>query len=477
VHADLTGDLGRYHMTSPWADDSVKVNLGVEHRTEQFSFAPDGGELSGVLAGFSGASSPIDRSVTVKEAFTEVRVPIIHGRRGIEDLVFDTGYRHSDYSSSGSVSAYKFEVQYSPLEALRFRGSYQRAIRAPNIIDLFSPLGYGQSLTVGVDPCAVQPDGSPATATLDKCLHTGVTAAQYGDGTAGGANPNTIPQCVANQCGQVTGGNTQLKPERANSHTIGLTFSPSALPTLTGSIDYYSIKLDDAIGVVPPTFALQQCLDTGDPRYCSSIVRTPIGGLSGASIAGGGYIISDSQNIGKGKTTGIDVQASYRLTLPAPFSTLSFALNGAELLHTTATPAPGLATYDCVGLYGNTCQTLNPRWRHTFRTSLGLQHNLLVSLQWRFISAVKLDSNTSQAGLTDGNQDEVNGTLGARSYLDLTTQWSPTDSIDVRLGINNLLDRNPPLATTDVSGTGGPNTFPTYDILGRQIFLATTMKF
>jgi len=220
------------------------------------------------------------------------------------------------------------------------------------------------------------------------------------------------------------------------------------------------------------------CLDSGDPKYCSLIVRTPLGALTGASIAGGGYVISNAMNIGKGQSSGVDVQASYAIDLPAPFRTLSFALNGAKAIKATSTPSPGFPTYDCVGLYGNTCQTLNPKWRHTLRSTLGLPHDLLVSVQWRFIDSVEFEGNTSQPALTSGGDiDELNGKLPARSYLDLTAQWSPTTSIDVRLGVNNLLDRNPPLVTTEISGVGGPNSFPTYDLLGRQIFVATTMKF
>jgi outer membrane receptor protein involved in Fe transport len=275
----------------------------------------------------------------------------------------------------------------------------------------------------------------------------------------------------------VSGGNPNLTPERANTYSIGMTLRPAALPTFSGSIDYYTIKLDNAIGAVPQNFALQQCLDSGDPQYCGLIVRTPIGALTGASVAGGGYIIAKSDNVGASKVSGIDVQAAYRISLPQPFRDLTFALNGAKLLEATATPSPGFPTYDCVGLYGTTCQTLNPRWRHVFRASLGLPHDLMMSLQWRFIDQVKLESNTTQEALSAGVIDEVNARLPSMSYLDLAAQWTPSPSMSVRLGINNLLDRDPPLVTTELSGTGGPNTYPTYDILGRQIFLSTTVKF
>ena len=174
-------------------------------------------------------------------------------------------------------------------------GPLQHALRAPNIIELFNPQNYGQQSFLGVDPCARQPDGSPATRSLTDCMNTGVTAAQYGNG----GSTNVIPQCVSNQCGQVIGGNVNLAPEQADTYSIGVTFSPSAWGNFSASLDYYNIKLEDAISTIPGAFAFNQCLDTGDPVYCSLVVRTANGSLTGSSVASGGYILQTAVNVGE----------------------------------------------------------------------------------------------------------------------------------------------------------------------------------
>ena len=215
VHADVTGDLGAYGLTIPFADDGISVNVGLERRTEDLTFDPDAAELSGLLAGFSGASVAIDNGYTVEEAFAEFRVPLVQNRTGVHDLVFDAGYRYSDYSTSGGADTWKAELQYAPIPDLRFRTSFQHAIRSPNIIELFSPLNYGQQSFLGVDPCAPL-NGEPATATLEECIRTGVTPEQYGDGLA----TNTTAMRVE-PVGQVIGGSTVLDPEQADTIRLG----------------------------------------------------------------------------------------------------------------------------------------------------------------------------------------------------------------------------------------------------------------
>ena len=130
------------------------MNVGVEHRLEALKFAPDGAELSGNLAGFSGAVVAIDRGYTVTEEIAEVRVPVVQDKPGIHDLTIDAGYRYSDYTTAGLTHTYKFEVQYAPTADIRLRASYDRAVRAPNLIELYNPNSYGQQSFVGVDECA-----------------------------------------------------------------------------------------------------------------------------------------------------------------------------------------------------------------------------------------------------------------------------------------------------------------------------------
>jgi iron complex outermembrane recepter protein len=477
VHADITGNLGKLGIKSPLANEGIGINVGAEHRNDGYSFAPDSAELSGLLAGFGGASSAVNNSISVSEGFIEVRAPLVQDKPGVRDLVVDGGFRHSKYDTSGGVNTYKFEVQYAPIEDLRFRGGYQRAIRAPNVLELFAPLSSGLISAPGIDPCAPTRDPAtgaltPATASLAACMHTGVTAAQYGNG----GTTDTIKQCAALQCGQLLGGNINLKPEQGDSLNFGVNLTPTALPTFQASVDYWQIKLKNVIGVIPAPIILQGCLDTGNPLYCPLVIRTPGGSLSGSSVASGGYISQLGINVAAQKVSGIDVQASYRLSL-ATLGSLNFLFTGSDFLKNTTTPYPGANTYDCVGLYGPTCLNVNPKWRHNLRTTWVTPWNVDLSAQWRYIGSVKLDSNTSDPSLTNGRFDAFDARMPAVSYLDLSGSWTVVNGFEIRAGINNLTDKDPPIVSSNVAAGGAANSFPTYDQLGRQLFVAFTAKF
>jgi iron complex outermembrane receptor protein len=481
-HFDVTGDLGKYGLASPFAKDGLAVNIGAEHRKETETFAPDGAELSGNLAGFSGALVPIDVHYDVNEAFAELRAPLAHDLPGVHDLTTDVGYRWSNYNTAGVTNTYKFEVQYAPIQDVRMRFSFDRAVRAPNLIELFVAPSYGQQTGFGVDPCAGVP-----TASLVQCMRTGVTAAQYGNGVTA----NAITQCVSGECGEIIEGNTQLRPEVAKTWSLGFTFTPTEVPGLTASIDYYHIRLEDQIGNYPLAVIFNGCLTTGNPIYCSQIVRTPAGALTGASVASGGYIVQKDYNLGLTILSGLDLGMNYRFTTPDGWGTLSAALNGAYLLHDISTPYPGSGSYDCAGLFGNTCSngSVNPHWRHNLRITWDTPWNFLMSAQWRFIGPTSFDNNSTNpllAGLEEGGSnlappsyDNYNARIPGYSYIDLTAVWHAMKGLDIRAGVQNLLDKDPPLIPSlDITGTSGPaNSYGTYDYLGRQLFVAFTAKF
>ena len=126
---------------------------------------------------------------------------------------------------------------------------------------------------------------------------------------------------------------------------------------------------------------------------------------------------------------------------------------GTYLLAQKTQIASSVAPYDCVGLFVPTCQTNNPVWRHTFRLTWNTPWNVLASLQWRYIGAASLDSNSSQSTLAlltnvnggspayssaDNKMDEVN-------YLDLSTAWRIGSTLTLRAGVNNVLDPDAPI--------------------------------
>ena len=486
VAADVTGQLGHYGLVAPWARDGVAFNAGAEHRAETLRYAPDAVELSDELSGYSSGIVAIDRRVSVDEGFLEIRVPIAQDRPLTNDLTVDAGYRYSVYSTTGAANTYKVDVQFAPIADVRLRTSYDRAVRAPNLIELYTPLTYGAVYgpsAVSSDPCA--PLGAAhAAASLRQCMHTGVTAAQYGNGISpvfGGTS--MIVQCGA-VCGEVSGGNPALAPETADTWSLGVTITPTAIPSLTGSVDYFHILLKGEIGTIPGAITLNRCLATGDPTWCSQIVRTPVGALSGATVAGGGYILQEDVNTGAALVSGIDVQANYRQPLPGRWGALTVGLNGSWLQHNSSTPYQNAPSYDCAGLFGHTCLngSVNPTWRHNLRVTWEAPWNLQLSAQWRFIGRTGFDNNSAQTLLQnqeEGFFDPLLTHIPSYSYLDLSVIWAVTRHVQVRGGVNNVFDKDPPfLPQYDVSPTASPlDTFPAYDILGREVFVALRATF
>lgn len=476
LHGEITGQLGKYGITSPWANDGVAVNLGYEHRNDHESFQPDSAEQSGLLSGFGSAAVPIENTVSVDEEFVEVRAPLMQNAFLAHDLLFDTGFRRSDYSTSGVTNTYKFEMQWAPIADYRLRASYDKAIRAPSVIELFNPQSV-VTLNLGTDPCAptFKADGSiaaPAEFTLQQCQKMGVTAAQYGNGST----TNTIPQGTGSQLSGLQGGNPKLKPEQAETYTIGFNFAPSQIPNFSGSIDYYHIAISDEVNTLPAGVIFSRCGNTGDPFFCSQIFRNPVtGGLNTVgTIAQGGYVIQSNVNIGSALASGIDVQLNYQHALPEGWGKVGFELNGAYLQHSQTQPLPGAHTYDCAGYYGFTCQTVNARWRHNLRTTWTTPWDVNVSATWRYIGPVSEDNNSPDESLhfsAFSGYDYFNAHIPSFSYLDLEADWHLGKWLTIRAGANNVLDKDPPLLNTKIVPGGEANTIDVYDMFGRQLFV------
>jgi outer membrane receptor protein involved in Fe transport len=468
ANAGMTGDLGTYGVQLPTAEEGVGVAFGAEYRRDTFGFTPDQTLGSGDLSGSGGASPTINADTDVTEMYAEFRVPLVQGRAGAQDLVFETGYRYSDYELSGGVDTYKFGLQWAPVESIRLRGSYNHAIRAPSLIELFNPQTVTNTSVFSVDPCA----GPTPTMSLADCQRTGVTPAQYGN----------IPQCPAEQCAVLTGGNPLVEPETADTITFGFTLNPTALPDLTMSLDWYEIEVEDIIGNIPLNEVFDGCADGTHPEFCSMVVRSSFGGLFGQTIAGGGYIVGTNANVAKATFQGVDAQGSYRFDIGS-LGSLVASLNAVYVMDTKTLATPESVEYDCAGLYGNQCGPAVPDWRHSLRLSWLFPGDFQASLQWRYVDSVGHEANSNQETLwlfdDEGNREivEFGDRLSARSYLDLAGTWDITDQYSLRAGINNLMDKDPPLVDTRWSGPGTPNTWGPYDTLGRTVFFAVTGKF
>jgi outer membrane receptor protein involved in Fe transport len=459
---NIQGDLGKYGVKSPFAKDGASIDLGTEYRRENLVFRTDSEESSGDLSG-GGQVVGDSGSFDVYELFGEARIPIAQDLPWIKSITFSPGYRHSDYSSVGSTDTYKLDGDYSPTRDVRFRYSYNVAVRAPNIDELYQPTTL--SLFSGQDPCA----GSKPSASFAACSAEGVTAAQYG----------TISQCPAAQCSSLVGGNPDLKPETANTYTYGVVFTPRWIPRLTFSVDYFNIKITNIIsaGLGGASAEVSGCVANTSSPLCQFIHRDPTTG----ELYGTGYVATTDVNSGFVQTKGLDFSANYSYPLEK-FGRLDFNLTGTYTAHYVVEEYAGSGTYDCAGLYGVTCGTPDPHWRHKARVSWTTPWKVTASLQWRFIGASKVDINEPNPLLQayPGLVDTVDAKIGDYNYFDATVQWKVKDGLVLRAGCNNLFDVNPPFGDANNLGVypGNGNTFPQlYDTLGRNLFVGLTADF
>ena len=469
IEGTVTGNLAEYGIKSPWATDGVGVSAGFQSRRDHLEYAPDEAELSNDLSGFGGAAVTVDNSLSVMEGFGEVQVPIVQDMPWAHDLTFNGGYRYSHYSTSINASTYKVGLEYAPTTDIRFRGGFNRAVRAPNILELYTPQSVTNTSDVAVDACA----GTNPTASLAACEHTGVTPAQYGH----------IPQCPANQCAELEGGNLNLAPEKANTYTVGFLLTPRFLPGFTGSVDYFHIKLNGIIGNIPLAVSYNNCLASGDPTYCANVVRNPVNGiLFGTTVGAGGYIVGTNVNVASEELSGLDFQAAYRLGLDRfghdEWGSVSFDFNGSFAGEQKNTPLPGAATYDCAGLFGPTCEGIFPKWRHQLRVTWNAPHDVQLSGAWRYIYHAEYEADSDQPTI-GGNTtpDPIAHKVPAVSYFDLAANWNVNEKLALRAGINTIFDKDPPLVENAIVGGALPNTYNVYDLLGRHMFVALTARF
>ncbi|MCJ2186653.1 TonB-dependent receptor [Novosphingobium beihaiensis] len=457
----LTGDLGQLGVKLPWATNGVAIALGAERRREALKFTAD------EIAQQNGTVNS-DGVISVTELYGEIEVPLIEDKPFFRSLTINGGLRYSSYDnkqdstgfgSSYNVWTYKGELSWKPVDDLRIRASYNRAIRAPNVQELFASQTVGN--VAAQDPCA----GANPTAPLDICELTGATSAQYGH----------IVECPAATCSALSGGNLTLKPETADTYTVGVVITPTFLRSFSLSIDYYNIKVKNYIGSIAPSLIIGQCARTGDPYFCGLFQRDSRSGAIFGQNAG--YIVSTTMNTGFLKTSGIDVNADYTFDIGKAGS-INVGVVGTYLINQVSQPVPGLGSYDCTGLFGYTCGQPSPEWRHVARFTWTAPSDTVVSLSWRHIGGTKLSSLTDNT-LLEAPETVVNSKIKAYNYLDLSLTQTIDKRLTLRAGVNNLFDKDPPALSAGLLQVfGNGNTYPgVYDALGRTVFVGATINF
>ncbi|HEY0628433.1 MAG TPA: TonB-dependent receptor [Sphingomicrobium sp.] len=478
AHVDFTGTLGDYGLQFPWAEDGVGVNVGAEYRKEKLSLNPDQSFQTGDLTGQGAPTLPVNGSFRVIEFFGEAQLPIVQ-KNFIEELTLGVGYRASYYELNTGrkydTDTYKISAEFAPIRDVRFRAAYNRAVRAPNIQELFAPQFVG--LDGSNDPCA-----GTITATDYGCLYQGLTV-------GGGPAPNP-----AGQYNGLLGGNPDLDPETATTKTVGVVLQPGFLPRFALTVDYWNIQVKDAIQGFGSDAILNACVSQSTATFespaCDLINRDPAGSLW---LTPGGFVRNLPNNEGRVKTDGFDINSSYNMPLGG-LGRLSASFNGTLLKHYKVDN--GLTEeYDCAGYYGPTCSGATvasgapmPKWRHKARATLNMPNGIGVSLGWRMVGKVKAE--TLQDNETIGGEWPIDPgvRIKAQHYFDLATTFTFGDHYNFRLGVNNILDNDPPLVTGGSAALGGSNlcpagpcngnTYPgTWDALGRYIYAGVTLDF
>lgn len=481
ANASFTGLLGEYGVKTPWSDDGLAVNLGVEYRKDSLLLQTDQAFQTGDLTGQGAPTLPISGSYNVREFFAEGRFPLVT-EGFVHDLTVEGGYRYSKYKISNgrsySTDTYKFGVQFAPIQDIQFRAGYNRAVRAPNLQELFAVQFVGLDGTS--DPCALTDANGvsiPISAADVGCLAQGLSVGQRVIG-----NP-------AGQYNGLLGGNPNLTPEISTTKSIGVVLQPRFLPRFALTVDYFDIKVRNAIQAFGADAIVNECFNNQTPLACGLINRNPVTGS--LWLDSSGFVTDLQRNIGGVRTKGIDINASYSHEI-GDAGSLSLSMVGTYL--DSFLVDNGLTDpYDCAGFYGSLCssfsafpQAPSPKWRHRARLAWASPGGVGVSLQWRHVGGVTVDfKNPSQT--TAGAFDPFNERLKAQNYFDLSGSVKFGNNYTFRFGVNNLLDRQPPLVSSGrPDGTRSPcpsgpcngNTFPAvYDALGRYIFAGVTLDF
>jgi outer membrane receptor protein involved in Fe transport len=480
----ISGTFGDLALGSA---EPIGFATGVERRIVSAQFLPDEFLASGDVAGFN-AGLPTEGGYDVNEFFAELNVPF-ETESGFR-VELNAAARYSDYSldAIGGVWTYAGGFQIQPIPDVTLRGQYQRAVRAPNVGELFG--GFANNFPAANDPCATTAATSGGLRSI--CSANGVPTNLLDD--LGSGDPAVVAAAQARiqpdpQIATSIGGNPNLFEETSDSYTIGIVLQPSFLPGLTVTADYFDITIEDAITTLPFQTSLDLCFleaqDLADAR-CA-----PFRGTRDSSGAFGRtqLPLQGDANIGQLSTSGIDLTVNYN-------TELGFSLLGEDVARLdlnflgTWTDANDFTpdqtdptnVIECAGNFGLTCGNPQSTFKWVTRASY-IDGPLTFSTRWRHLSGTEDDSNP-------------NGGLGqfinAYDLIDLTLRFDAAETITITAGVNNLFDTLPDTPVFEngrvVNDTNSilvgdsnseqANTFPsTFDVLGRDFFVGVQFRF
>ncbi len=440
---------------------NLAVALLADHRRNSYRYRPDS-QLAAQNIEAVIASQPTQGAISVDEFATQIDVPLLADKPFLKKLSLGAAFRRSDYSTSGAVNSYEGDLRWEPTTSLLVRGGYQRAVRAPNIGELFaaasgSQIAFGTPPAAIGDPCDIRSSartGAGGASVRALCLAQGIPAAVI--------DSYTFPTTAT---AGSTKGNRALNPEIADTYNFGFSWTSQAespwLSGLTASIDYYNIKIDQVISVVPGLSALSKCynLDGSNPGYaptntfCQLLQRDANGLLQ--------VINTPYLNLGGLKTNGIDMQLGWNM---ATLGGKVFVNTGiGYLMKYSVQTLPGSAFQDFDGTNtiaaNQTVSNSFPKWKAL--TTLGYARGgANVSVRWRYQNAMAdVTSVTTPANPGVG--------VPAYNLVDLFASYDLNDKWQLRAGVTNVADKGSVLVSSSQTSTDTA----VFDAVGRSYYM------
>ena len=444
---------------------AVGVAAGVEYRKEESSFEQDALGASGAL--FFNAIGKRAGKYDVREAYGEIRVPLLKNVILADELTVEFAGRAADYSTIGHTTQYEMRALWSPVRDIRFRANQGKAVRAPNIVELFSPQSVNFT-TAAIDPC--DKDAYAGASATQKAARNVTCAAAIS-----GWNPATFVSNIGTgrPSLQLTqGGNPQLGPETANTYQLGVVVQPRWIPRLSVSLDFFKYNISDQVGTIPINTLFQQlCYDStqayASNSFCQLIVRDPTG-TNGGAVPGGVKSVSlTNQNVAKIKVEGWDASVAYGLPLEDIFKrdlgTLAFRLDATWMYRWALQGLPG-QTYTQLA---NNVSNATPEWKG-HGTVQWTRDNVSVGWTTRYIGSMAATTAFTAAQLDPYY-------TGDYFSHDVRVKYEVDDKLQIRGGIQNLTDKHPPYLPETLTGTGTGSS--NFDNRGRFFYAGVTMRY
>ncbi|KVX02383.1 TonB-dependent receptor [Shewanella frigidimarina] len=433
------------------ADGNIGVAIGVEYREETGSTSP--GDLAQ-----SGASSTNQADATygklyTRDIYAETILPLADG------LALDLAARYSDHSITGGDTTWNAGLEYSPIDELKLRASAAGAIRTPNISDLYG--GRGETFATVTDPCK----GISATNSADfnanvyaNCMAIPEIAQRVSDTGA-----FTLTQAEAQGTGGTVGGSPDVKPETAETWSLGFVYQ--AMDNLNFTVDYYNIHIEDAIATTARSTVLRRCFEGGSATFdqtCSGQVeRNSVGALTAVD--------SGTSNENELDVVGVDFEANYSLEVgPGELS--------AQLVYTYLDEYTQTAIEDgSVQKFAGEITT--PRNRANVNLNYTID-DLKISWSTRYWGKVVDSRSGDNFNYTDFDSLTTYNEVDAVFYHDMNLRYNFTNTFEGTFGVRNVFDKTPPMLPQGTSGSTGINTVSeAYDVTGRYFYAGVNVKF